>query len=42
MLYCASTDSVDLCPKAEPEEQGVSTYITLQAGYRGNKIKNRV
>jgi hypothetical protein len=38
MLYCADTDSVDLCLKAEPQKQRVSPYVPLQAGYRGNKI----
>jgi hypothetical protein len=28
---------VDSCPKAEPQEQGVSPYVPLQAGFRGKK-----
>jgi hypothetical protein len=34
MFNCASTDSVESCPKAESQDKGVSAYISLQAGYR--------
>jgi hypothetical protein len=30
-----------LCLKAEPQEQRGDTLCTLQAGYRGNKIKKQ-
>jgi hypothetical protein len=41
MFYCASTDPADWCPKDSPKNKGVSPYIPLQAGYRGNKIKKQ-
>jgi hypothetical protein len=37
MFYCAGTESADLSPKAEPQEQRVSSYIPLQAGYRSKR-----
>jgi hypothetical protein len=33
-VYCASTDPADLWTKAELQEQRVSPYMPLQAGYR--------
>jgi hypothetical protein len=36
-VYFASTDPADSCPKAEPENKGVSPYVLLQAGYRSKK-----
>jgi hypothetical protein len=37
MFFCASIDLIDSYPKAKPENQGVSCYIPLQAGYRSKK-----
>jgi hypothetical protein len=36
-VYCASTDPVDLCPKLNPKNKEVSTYVPLQAGYRSKR-----
>jgi hypothetical protein len=33
-IYSASIDPGDACPKAEPQNKGVSYHIPLQAGYR--------
>jgi hypothetical protein len=39
MLYCAGTDSVDLCPKAEPQEQRGLTLYTLASRLQKQKAK---
>jgi hypothetical protein len=33
IYYCAGSGSADSHPKAEPQEQRVSPYILLQAGF---------
>jgi hypothetical protein len=33
-LYCADTDSADLCLKAEPQNKGVLPYVAFQAGFQ--------
>jgi hypothetical protein len=38
-FYCASTDSVDLCPKAEPREQRGLTLYTLASRLQKQKAK---
>jgi hypothetical protein len=38
-VYCASTDPVDLCPKAEPREQRGLTLYTLASRLQKQKAK---
>jgi hypothetical protein len=40
MFYCASTDSVDSCPKAEPQEQRGLTRYTLASGLQKQKARS--
>jgi hypothetical protein len=39
MFYCASTDSVDSCPKAEPRDQRGLTLYTLASRLQKQKSK---
>jgi hypothetical protein len=40
MFYCASTDSVDSCPKAEPREQRGLTLYTLASRLQKQKARS--
>jgi hypothetical protein len=39
MFYCPNTDSADLCPKAEPQEQRGFTSYTLASRLQKQKAK---
>jgi hypothetical protein len=39
MFYCAGTDSADLCPKVEPQEQRGLTLYTLASRLQKQKAK---
>jgi hypothetical protein len=39
-FYCTSTDSVDLCPKAEPSEQRDLTLYTLVSRLKKQKARS--
>jgi hypothetical protein len=41
MFYCASTDPGTRVQRLSPKNNGLSPYLPLQAGYRGNKIKKQ-
>jgi hypothetical protein len=40
MFYCASTDSVDSCPKAEPRQQRGLTLYTLASRLQKQKARS--
>jgi hypothetical protein len=40
MFYCASTDSVDSCPRAEPQEQRDLTLNTLASRLEKQKARS--